>query len=111
VDKKREREILLIAKQSKTPGINLINNTLALVFSENELAESTGMGLKRHKGNEKKPILNSIKLEAVKEYVNFQCKRNEWDVVPPTIFNITVTNKIGNIRKKMKKSPKLKSTN
>ena len=107
VCKKRERECLLVAKQSKTPGIQLINSTLSLVFTDEELGESSGMGLKRHKGNAGKPVLDSLKIEAIKEYVNYHCKYNNWECVSSVAFNNTVSNKIGNVRKKMKKSPQL----
>ncbi|XP_078331013.1 uncharacterized protein LOC111099861 isoform X2 [Crassostrea virginica] len=66
VNKKRERECLLVTKQSKTPGIQLLNSTLSLVFTDKELGESSGMGLKRHNGNPGKPVLDSLKIEAIK---------------------------------------------
>lgn len=66
VNKKRERECLLVTKQSKTPEIQLLNSTLSLVFTDKELGESSGMGLKRHNGNPGKPVLDSLKIEAIK---------------------------------------------
>lgn len=109
VDKKKERECLLIAKTSKTPGISLLNSVLGLVFTDQELANSSGMGLKRKKDNADKPVLDALRVEAVREYVKHQCDDNKWEMLSPVVFNTTITNKIGNVKKKLKKAPILKT--
>ncbi|CAC5380277.1 unnamed protein product [Mytilus coruscus] len=42
-----------------------------------------------------------------KQYVNYHCQSNKWESVSTVTFNTTVTNKIGNARRKIIKSPKL----
>ena len=54
-----------MAKQAKVPGIELLNGILGLVFSDEELANSSGMGLKKKKESSNKPSLDRLKIEAV----------------------------------------------
>lgn len=81
---------------------------LGLVFTDQELANSSGMGLKRKKDNADKPVLDALRVEAVREYVKYQCDDNKWEMLSPVVFNTTITNKIGNVKKKLKKAPILK---
>lgn len=65
VDKKRERQVILMAKASKKPVITLLNGILSCVFTDVEMAESSGLDLRAPKDTNVHP-LNSIKADAVR---------------------------------------------
>lgn len=65
VDKKRERQVILMAQASKKPAITLLNGILSCVFTDVEMAESSGLDLRAPKDTNVHP-LNSIKVDAVR---------------------------------------------
>lgn len=65
VDKKRERHVILIAQASKKPSITLLNGILSCVFTDAEMAESSGLGIRAPKDPNVHP-LNPIKIDAVR---------------------------------------------
>uniref|UniRef100_K1PT12 Uncharacterized protein n=1 Tax=Magallana gigas TaxID=29159 RepID=K1PT12_MAGGI len=57
VDKIRERQAIILAESSKKPAMTLLNSILGCVFKDEELASSSGLGL-RKSGDDKKPPIN-----------------------------------------------------
>ncbi|XP_052696113.1 uncharacterized protein LOC128174653 [Crassostrea angulata] len=57
VDKIRERQAIILAESSKKTAMTLLNSVLGCVFKDEELASSSGLGL-RKSGDDKKPPLN-----------------------------------------------------
>lgn len=65
VDKIRERQAIILAESSKKPAMTLLNSILGCVFKDEELASSSGLGL-RKSGDDKKPPLNKLNVDAVR---------------------------------------------
>uniref|UniRef100_A0A8W8MD62 BEN domain-containing protein n=1 Tax=Magallana gigas TaxID=29159 RepID=A0A8W8MD62_MAGGI len=73
VDKIRERQAIILAESSKKPAMTLLNSILGCVFKDEELAGSSGLGL-RKSGDDKKPPLNKLNVDAVRGYITRYCK-------------------------------------
>lgn len=73
VDKIRERQAIILAESSKKPAMTLLNSILSCVFKEEELANSSGLGLRKR--DDKKPPLNKLKMDAVRGYITHYCKK------------------------------------
>uniref|UniRef100_K1QI46 Uncharacterized protein n=1 Tax=Magallana gigas TaxID=29159 RepID=K1QI46_MAGGI len=68
VDKIRERQAIILAETSKKTAMTLPNSILGCV----ELASSSGLRL-RKSGDDKKPPLNKLNVDAVRGYITHYC--------------------------------------
>ncbi|XP_063413552.1 uncharacterized protein LOC134695977 isoform X1 [Mytilus trossulus] len=107
VVKTEERHARLQAKSSKRPAIALLNAILTCVFTKAELAVSSGLGIRKMKGEVGCP-LDGTKIEAIREYIMYHCTREGWQLPSKVEFNTTITNKVTNCRRKLLTHPVLK---
>nr|XP_034329354.1 uncharacterized protein LOC117690139 isoform X1 [Crassostrea gigas] len=84
-------------------AFTLTSKLAILVFSIEELAQSRGQGLRKAKKGDVRPVLNSTKIEVLKEYVNAWCVKNGKGELDEKYFNDAITEKISYCRKQMKK--------
>ncbi|XP_065924464.1 uncharacterized protein [Magallana gigas] len=84
-------------------AFTLTSKLATLVFSIEELAQSRGQGLRKAKKGDVRPVLNSTKIEVLKEYVNAWCVKNGKGELDEKYFNDAITEKISYCRKQMKK--------
>ncbi|XP_063403281.1 uncharacterized protein LOC134687164 [Mytilus trossulus] len=108
VVKTEERHARLQAKSSKRPAIALLNAILTCVFTKAELAVSSGLGIRKMKGEVASCPLDGTKIEAIREYIMYHCTREGWQLPSKVEFNTTITNKVTNCRRKLLTHPVLK---
>lgn len=74
INKVKERRAIIQAESSKKPAITLLNGILSCVFTEFELSNSSGLGLRKNSEDVFKP-LDSTKINAVRGNFIYPWKR------------------------------------
>ncbi|KAK3096753.1 hypothetical protein FSP39_006108 [Pinctada imbricata] len=73
------------------------------IFSISEMAHSRGQGIKPAKENDFRPILDKLKIQAIKAFAESFCKRNKLPETTDSQLNDAITEAVAYARKKIKK--------
>ncbi|XP_072022600.1 uncharacterized protein [Amphiura filiformis] len=114
VDSTRLRKLQLTVLKKKDPVGFLINAVIDLLFTTQELAESTCLGIKKKTfkdpARKSKPPLDALKVAAVTEYVTEYAKKNNLQMVTQKEINRKFSYKVTNARRDLKSGPYFGST-
>ncbi|XP_072023171.1 uncharacterized protein [Amphiura filiformis] len=109
VDSTRLRKLQLSVLKKKGPIGCLINAVIDLLFTTQELAESTCLGIKKKTfkdpARKSKPPLDALKVAAVTEYVTEYAKKNNLQMVTQKEINRKFSYKVTNARRDLKSGP------
>ncbi|XP_077866490.1 uncharacterized protein LOC144354699 [Saccoglossus kowalevskii] len=89
------------------PG-DLLNSVIDIVFSQDELKVAGGLGLRQKKSEERK-TLDQHRVDAIRVYIAAKTKARGVNDMPSPIFKKKFTQKIGNARRREKRSCELTS--
>ncbi|XP_033114389.1 BEN domain-containing protein 4-like [Anneissia japonica] len=86
-----------IESSSGQSGRRLLRNLIRAVFTESELAESAGLGLRKQTVGSKSP-LDPKKVQCLKLFVNNYCEKNKWVIPSVTEVNKVFADAVGRAR-------------